>query len=173
MTDDELPLDNPMLVRREFASEERLETRNALCRRLHRRRRRARTRSVDAVARGVAAARRSRSAAAGGAGASGSTRELGRGVVAVDLSPRMVELARERGVDASVGDVQALPFEDGEFDVVVAAWMLYHVLDLDAALAEIARVLRPGGALRRGDELDASTCSELRELVGSGPSIAA
>jgi SAM-dependent methyltransferase len=73
--------------------------------------------------------------------------ELGCDVVAVDLSPRMVELARSRGVDARVGDVQALPFADGEFDCAVANWMLYHVPDLERALAELARVLRRGGRL--------------------------
>ena len=73
--------------------------------------------------------------------------ELGIEVVALDISPRMVELARERGVDARVGDVQELPFEDGSFDCAVAAWMLYHVPDLDRGLSEIARVLRPGGRL--------------------------
>ena len=61
-------------------------------------------------------------------------RDTGAEVVAVDLSPRMVELARERGVDARVADVQQLPFADGEFDLVVAAWMLYHVPDLDRGL---------------------------------------
>jgi SAM-dependent methyltransferase len=73
--------------------------------------------------------------------------ELGADVHAVDQSPRMVELTRARGVDAVVGDVQALPFPDAAFDCVVAAWMLYHVADLDRGLAEIARVLRPGGRL--------------------------
>ena len=68
-------------------------------------------------------------------------------VVAIDQSPRMVELARQRAVDARVGDVQALDFPNGAFDAVVAAWMLYHVPDLDRALRECARVLRPGGAL--------------------------
>lgn len=96
-------------------------------------------------------------------------RETRAEVVATDLSPRMVELARERGVDARIADVQDLPFADGEFDVAVAAWMLYHVPDLDLAVAELARVLRPGG------RLVAVTNSrfhlmELRELVGSGPS---
>ena len=42
--------------------------------------------------------------------------ELGCDVVMVDVSPRMVELARARGVDAQVGDVQELPFESGSFD---------------------------------------------------------
>jgi ubiquinone/menaquinone biosynthesis C-methylase UbiE len=74
-------------------------------------------------------------------------RETGAELVAVDLSPHMVELARERRVEARVGDVQALPFEDGAFDVAIAAWMLYHVPDLDRGIAELARVLRPGGRL--------------------------
>lgn len=73
--------------------------------------------------------------------------ELGAQVVAIDQSERMVELARSRGVDARVGDAQEVPFPDGSFDVVVAAWMLYHVTDLDRALAQIRRVLRPGGRL--------------------------
>ncbi len=73
--------------------------------------------------------------------------ELNTDLVAIDLAPRMVELARERGVDARVGDVQALPFAMGEFDCVVANWMLYHVPDLAAAVRELARVLRPGGRL--------------------------
>jgi ubiquinone/menaquinone biosynthesis C-methylase UbiE len=68
-------------------------------------------------------------------------------VIAVDVSPRMVELTQARGVDARLADVQQLPFADGEFDVVVAAWMLYHVPDLDLGLREIHRVLRPGGRL--------------------------
>ncbi|HEX9381414.1 MAG TPA: class I SAM-dependent methyltransferase [Gaiellaceae bacterium] len=73
--------------------------------------------------------------------------ELGAEVVGVDQSERMVELQRSKGIDARVGDVQDLPFADGEFDVAVAAWMLYHVADLDRALAELARVLKPGGRL--------------------------
>ena len=73
--------------------------------------------------------------------------ELGAEVIAIDQSERMVEIQRSKGVDARVGDVEELPFADGEFDVVVAAWMLYHVSDLDRALADIARVLKPGGRL--------------------------
>lgn len=74
-------------------------------------------------------------------------RELGARVSFVDVSPRMVELAQARGIDAQVGDIQHLPFADGTFDTVVAAWMLYHVPDIDRGLAEVARVLQPGGAL--------------------------
>jgi SAM-dependent methyltransferase len=73
--------------------------------------------------------------------------EFGVEVVAIDQSRRMVELSRARGVDARVGDVQELPFESGSFDVAVAAWMLFHVPDLDRGISELTRVLRPGGRL--------------------------
>ena len=92
-------------------------------------------------------------------------RELGAEVVMVVSSLRMVELARARGLDARVGDVQELPFADGEFDCAVAAWMLYHVEDLDRALSELRRVLRPGGrlvAVTNGRQ----HMEELRRLAG-------
>lgn len=76
-------------------------------------------------------------------------------VVAIDQSERFVALTAARGVQARHADVQTLPFDDDEFDVVAAMWMLYHVLDLDAGLAEVRRVLRPGGlfvAVTNGDE---------------------
>lgn len=93
--------------------------------------------------------------------------ELGARVTFVDQSARMVELAIARGVvDARVGDAHDLPFADDLFDTVVAAWMLYHVADIDRALAETARVLAPEG------RLVAVTGSlrhieELRELFGT------
>ena len=79
-------------------------------------------------------------------------RELGAEVVALDQSERMVELTRRRGVDARVGDVQDLPFPDECFDVAVAAWMLYHVPDLDRGLGELARGPSSRRAARRRDE---------------------
>ena len=94
---------------------------------------------------------------------------LGCAVVAIDQSPRMVELARERGVDARVGDVQALDFVDASYDAVIAAWMLYHVPDLDRALRECARVLRPGGVLVAVTNA-AADLAALWALVGRDPS---
>jgi SAM-dependent methyltransferase len=92
--------------------------------------------------------------------------ELGARVVAVDQSERMVELTRQRGVEAVVGDVQDLPFRDGVFDCVLAAWMLYHVPDLNRALREIRRVLRPGGRLVATTNSE-RTMPELWELFDS------
>jgi SAM-dependent methyltransferase len=74
-------------------------------------------------------------------------REVGVEFVGIDQSEGMVAEQRARGIDARVGDAQELPFADGEFDAALAAWMLYHVTDLDRGLAELARVLRPGGVL--------------------------
>ncbi|HET6625127.1 MAG TPA: methyltransferase domain-containing protein [Nocardioidaceae bacterium] len=91
-------------------------------------------------------------------------------VVATDRSPRLVELAAKRGVDAAVADVQHLPFGDAELDVVVAMWMLYHVPDLDLALHEVRRVLRPGGvfvAVTNGEDHLAQLLAE----AGGGPMI--
>lgn len=71
-----------------------------------------------------------------------------------DLSDGMVtrasENARSHGYDiaeATDADVQDLRFDTDSFDVVIANHMLYHVPDPDLGLAELARVLRPGGVL--------------------------
>lgn len=104
-----------------------------------------------------------------GAFAERMTRDLpGASYVAVDQSQRFVELTAARGVDARVADAQDLPFADASFDVVAALWMLYHVPDLDRGLAEVRRVLRPGGrfvAVTNGDEHTA----DLRREAGGGP----
>jgi len=160
-------LDDPALVADEYADETRLRRRASAYTGAHT----ALDARVPAVA-AVVEARPARVLEVGcgwGELAEWLARDTAAQVVAVDLSERMVELARARGVDAKVGDVQELPFADGSFDVAVAAWMLYHVPDLDRGLSELARVLRPGGILV------AVTNSryhllELRELVGSGPS---
>ncbi len=59
----------------------------------------------------------------------------------------MVSASTSLGVAAILADVRDLPFADGSFDAVVAAWMLYHVSPLEKGLAEVARVLKPEGRL--------------------------
>jgi SAM-dependent methyltransferase len=73
--------------------------------------------------------------------------------VAADISPEMLaraeRVARERGVENQVevrdADVENLPFEDGEFDLVQSFAGLHCFPDPRAAVVEIARVVRPGG----------------------------
>lgn len=72
----------------------------------------------------------------------------------VDMSAGMVSEAVERSkslrfasVEGQQADAMALPFDDGAFDVVVAMHMLYHVPDAAVAIADMFRVLKPGGLL--------------------------
>ena len=71
----------------------------------------------------------------------------GARVRAVDRSAAMVEIARAAGVDASEAGVESMPFPELSFDAVVAGYLLNHLARPDAAVAEFARVLRPGGQL--------------------------
>ena len=91
-------------------------------------------------------------------------------LVATDFSPRFVELTAARGVDARQADICYLPFDDASFDVVFAGWMLYHVRDIERALNEVRRVLRPGGtfvAVTNGrDHL-----ADLRREAGGRPEV--
>jgi SAM-dependent methyltransferase len=140
-----LRLDDPELVRNEYADERGLSTRIALYGAAKRG-----GDARDAVFAAVAEARPRRVLEVGcgrGELAERIARELGADVAAIDSSPRMVELTRSRGIDAELADAAALPFADGAFDCTVAAWMLYHVIDLELALAELHRVLRPAGRL--------------------------
>jgi demethylmenaquinone methyltransferase/2-methoxy-6-polyprenyl-1,4-benzoquinol methylase len=71
----------------------------------------------------------------------------GARVIGLDITQRMVELARKKG-DCPlflVADMLALPFEDSCFDLVTTGYGIRNVPDIDTALAEIRRVLRPGG----------------------------
>ncbi|MGE3674123.1 MAG: class I SAM-dependent methyltransferase, partial [Polyangiaceae bacterium] len=63
----------------------------------------------------------------------------------LDLSPGMLEKAKERGLDVTLGSATDLPFPDASFDVTCSFKVLAHVPDLEKALSEMARVTRPGG----------------------------
>ena len=67
--------------------------------------------------------------------------------IGVDLVGSALAQAAEHGVLAVAGDAAALPLPDRCADVVVAGEVLEHVTELDAAVAEACRVLRPGGRL--------------------------
>jgi len=80
-------------------------------------------------------------------------RQHGLDVTGLDLDPAMIERARanayrardgeERRPSFLVGDVAALPFPDGTFDLVVSTMSMHHWADPAAGLTEIARALRP------------------------------
>lgn len=72
-------------------------------------------------------------------------------VVALDQSEPMLREGRRRTTDARVrwvlADGQRLPFADGTFDAVTFTYLARYVDDLDATLAELSRVLKPGGSM--------------------------
>lgn len=74
-------------------------------------------------------------------------------VVGVDPSARLIEMARRAADDLpfrvafATRSAEVLPFEDGSFDSVVSTWTLCSIGAAEAALAEMRRVLRPGGEL--------------------------
>jgi ubiquinone/menaquinone biosynthesis C-methylase UbiE len=65
----------------------------------------------------------------------------------IDLSPRMLERARARGLDVSEASVTHIPFADESFDVTCSFKVLAHVPEIGRALAEMARVTRRGGVV--------------------------
>ena len=76
-------------------------------------------------------------------GAAGSVR-------GIDIAPPMLAIARRRceplgNVSFEQADVTQLPYADGSFDVALASQVYEYVEDIDAALRELARVIRPGG----------------------------
>ncbi|MEU2610268.1 class I SAM-dependent methyltransferase [Micromonospora sp. NPDC007271] len=83
-------------------------------------------------------------------------------VTGVDLSPAMLAIARARAADLGVaaelreGDAERLPFGDASFDTVVCALSLCSIPDPAAAVAEMKRVLVPGGALLLVDHVASS-----------------
>ena len=75
--------------------------------------------------------------------------KAGGRVTGLDFSDRMLERARRKAPDLDwvSGDVLALPFADGSFDAAIVGFGVRNVEDLERALAELRRVVRPDGRL--------------------------
>jgi ubiquinone/menaquinone biosynthesis C-methylase UbiE len=68
-----------------------------------------------------------------------------RQAVGLDISPGMLQAARARGLNVVNASVTHVPFADGHFDVAYSFKVLAHVERIGAAMAELSRVVRPGG----------------------------
>lgn len=63
----------------------------------------------------------------------------------IDISIDMAAMAREKGIEACMGNVEDLPYKDGSMDLVVCTDVLEHVFDLYKTISEINRVVKAGG----------------------------
>jgi ubiquinone/menaquinone biosynthesis C-methylase UbiE len=73
--------------------------------------------------------------------------KFARSAKGIDVSPGMLEHARRRGLSVREASVTSIPFNDQSFDVTCAFKVLAHVPEIGRALAEMARVTRPGGVV--------------------------
>jgi ubiquinone/menaquinone biosynthesis C-methylase UbiE len=83
--------------------------------------------------------------------AAGLARRVRR-VIGIDASPAMLDQARRNlagldNVELRVGDGLRLPLDDGTLDAIFANMYLHHIVEPPAAIAEMVRVLKPGGRL--------------------------
>ncbi len=104
-----------------------------------------RSRAVDLAAAGPGS--RALDVATGTGDMAVALRARGADVVGVDFSEPMLELARAKAPDVhfQTGNALSLPFSDSQFDAVTVGFGARNFADLDAGLAELTRVARPGG----------------------------
>jgi SAM-dependent methyltransferase len=112
-----------------------------------------------------------------GCGAGAVTRfaaaDLGLNAVGIDIDPDQVERARTAGagvpnLEFREADATRLPFEDARFDVVLSFMATHHIRGVQSALAEVARVLRPGGYFVYADIFLPAPLAAIGRLLGHG-----
>jgi ubiquinone/menaquinone biosynthesis C-methylase UbiE len=92
---------------------------------------------------------------------------------AIDIDPLMTQDAAARlrgfpGASVQTADATAMPFPDDSFDSVVSCLMMHHIIDWESAVAEVARVLRPGGIFV-GYDLTRTTLASLFHRFDGSP----
>ena len=93
-----------------------------------------------------------------------------------DLSEGMLETARKNvpvqsNISFAQVDIQQIPYADASFDLVIANAMLYHVPDLDRALSEVARVLKPDGRFICSTTGDNGMHQWFQQVLGTGETL--
>jgi demethylmenaquinone methyltransferase/2-methoxy-6-polyprenyl-1,4-benzoquinol methylase len=73
--------------------------------------------------------------------------DAGARVISLDQSPQMLGPAVGRGATGVVATAESLPFPDARLDAVTFGYLLRYVDDVERCMAEVARVLRPGGGV--------------------------
>ncbi len=104
----------------------------------------------------------------------GELRLFGAEVTACDISPEMVKRTQQKFPNIKVveGDIEALPFKDGQFDMVIATFVIVHLRELQKAFDEVYRVLKKGGRFaltninqRKAPKLKVGKDGKFQEIV--------
>ena len=120
---------------------------------------------LDALADWCADADRVIDVATGGGHTAGAVADRGVEAIATDLTPEMTATATANfGVPGVVADAERLPFADGSFDAATCRIAAHHFPDPEAFVAEVARVLEPGGTFAFEDNVAPADA----DLTGSG-----
>lgn len=95
--------------------------------------------------------------------------EAGHSVSGLDFSPEMLSRARQVAPDADLteGDAQSIPYDEGSFDAVVCNFGIMHIPDQPKALAEVARVLKPGGVFSMTSWVGPEASDAFRVVLGT------
>jgi ubiquinone/menaquinone biosynthesis C-methylase UbiE len=133
--------------------------------------------SSSAVARELSAQRLGRDVLEIGAGSGSVAQQLLSDApelawTAIDIDPRMTQAAATRlgefcNASVKTADAAGMPFPDDSFDSVVSCLMLHHIIEWERAVAEVARVLRPGGTFVGYDLVRTPLASLFHRLDGS------
>ena len=97
-------------------------------------------------------------------------KELDPRLIGVDSSPEMLEQARIRlptadSIDLRLGELENLPMRDREVDGVILSMVLFHIFEPQKAIAEVSRVLKPGGLFLLAD-FERHEHEEIKKIIG-------
>ena len=101
----------------------------------------------------------------------------GNMVIGLEISPEATQVAKHRADEKKVkflpviGDLERLPFEDNSFDLCFGGWVLHHFPDTSASVAELSRVLKPGGKIALAEPNESNWAMRFSRLVEDLPLI--
>jgi ubiquinone/menaquinone biosynthesis C-methylase UbiE len=99
----------------------------------------------------------------------------GNEVVGLEISPQATQVAGQRASEKKVnflpvvGDLERLPFKDNSFDICFCGWVLHHFPDTSASVAELSRVLKPGGKIALAEPNESNVAMRFSRFVEDLP----